>query len=462
MPPETTPQTDKTALQAYEPIRPLEIASYSLGDAGFNLYWAPITAFLMIYLSDVAGISMAAIALLLLVMRLVSAVAEPVFAAIADRTDTAYGRYRPWFLWLGLPMAAAGIATFSSGALVPEQRLPAIAFGLIGLNLIYSAANVAYNALSGVITPDSAQRDTILSWRYGTAFLGAVAVTWLTPKLINWAGRGDHALGWQFTMTVYGVAAVGCLIMVFLNTRERFSLATQPRPNPLRDIADLFCSRPWIVLFALGAVETAAFMLHTSATPYFIKYVAGRADLVGGFMMVFYVGLAVGSGACSTLTRFATRQVWIAVMLGVAALVGLALYLCPGHALIVLFVLQGLSGAAFGVVSTLSFAMYADAADYNAWKTGYRATAMTYSMINVGKKIAAAAAGTALGWLLSRHGYVAGDAPQAALSQMRAALGLFPAALCVLGIAVILIYDLTPAKVSRLQAQLLGRFMQKT
>ena len=195
-----------------------------------------------------------------------------------------------------------------------------------------------------------------------------------------------------------------------------------------------------------GAVETAAFMLHTSATPYFIKYVAGRADLVGGFMMVFYVGLAVGSGACSTLTRFATRQVWIAVMLGVAALVGLALYLCPGHALIVLFVLQGLSGAAFGVVSTLSFAMYADAADYNAWKTGYRATAMTYSMINVGKKIAAAAAGAALGWLLSRHGYVAGDAPQAALSQMRAALGLFPAALCVLGIAVILIYDLTPAK----------------
>ena len=193
MPPETTPQTDKTALQAYEPIRPLEIASYSLGDAGFNLYWAPITAFLMIYLSDVAGISMAAIALLLLVMRLVSAVAEPDFAAIADRTDTAYGRYRPWFLWLGLPMAAAGIATFSSGGLVPEQRLPAIAFGLIGLNLIYSAANVAYNALSGVITPDSAQRDTILSWRYGTAFLGAVAVTWLTPKLIDWAGRGDHA-----------------------------------------------------------------------------------------------------------------------------------------------------------------------------------------------------------------------------------------------------------------------------
>jgi GPH family glycoside/pentoside/hexuronide:cation symporter len=448
--------TAKPALQAYEPIRPLEIISYSLGDAGFNLYWAPLTAFLMIYLTDVANIPIAATATLLLTMRLVSAVAEPVFAAIIDRTHTAYGRYRPWFLWLGLPLAAVGVATFSTADLSQNQRLPAIYMGLIGLNLVYSAANVAYNALSGVITPDSAQRDTILSWRYGTAFLGAVAVTWLTPRLIAWGGRGDHALGWQFTMTLYGVAAVACLIMVFLHTRERFSLATQPRGNPLRDIADLFCSRPWIVLFALGVVEMAAFVLHTSATPYFIKYVAIRPDLVSAFMIVFYVGLAAGSGACSTLTRFATRQVWIAAMLGVAALDGLLLYLCPGKALAALFVLQGLSGAAFGVVSTLTFAMYADAADYNAWKTGHRATAMTYAMINVGKKIAAAGAGAALGWLLAGRGYAANAAPEAALQTMHATLGLYPAGLCVLGVVVILIYDLTPARVSRLQAQLLG------
>jgi GPH family glycoside/pentoside/hexuronide:cation symporter len=449
-------QTDKTALQAYEPIGPLEIASYSLGDAGFNLYWAPITAFLMIYLTDVAKIPIAATATLMLVMRLISALAEPVFAAIIDRTHTAYGRYRPWFLWLGLPLAAVGIATFSTSDIAPGQRLPAIYLGLISLNLVYSAANVAYNALSGVITPDSAQRDKILSWRYGGAFLGAVFVTWLTPKLIDWGGRGDHALGWQFTMTLYGVAAVICLVVVFLNTRERFSLATQPRGNPLRDIADLFCSRPWLVLFALGVAEMAAFVLHTSATPYFIKYAAARPDLVSAFMMVFYIGLAAGSGLCSTLTRFATRQVWIAAMLGVAALDGLMLYLCPGSALTALFVLQGLSGAAFGVVSTLTFAMYADAADYNAWKTGHRATAMTFAMINVGKKIAAAAAGAVLGWVLSRHGYAVDSASEGALEAMRAALGLYPAGLCVLGCAVILIYDLTPAKVSRLQAQLLS------
>lgn len=453
----SVPRPDKTTLQAYEPLRPMEVISYSLGDAGFNLYWAPITAYLMIFLTDVLGLPVAVIGTLMLVMRLTSAAAEPVFAALADRTDTAYGRYRPWLLWLGLPLAAAGIATFSTASLAPEYRQAAIFVSLVGLNLIYSAANVAYNALSGVITPDSAQRDSVLSVRFALAFAGAVIVTWLTPKLIAWGGRDDHALGWQFTMTLYGVVAVGCLIMVFLNTRERFPMTMKPRANPLRDITDLFGNPPWLVLFALGAVETAAFMLHTGATPYFIKYVADRPDLVGTFMMVFYIGLAIGSGACAQLTRFAPRPLWIAVMLGIAALDGVVLYLCPGTALAALFVLQGLSGLAFGVVATLSFAMYADAADYTVWKTGHRATAMTYSMINAGKKIAGGLAGAAFGWLLSMHGYVANAVPESAEDQMRLLIGLLPAALCIVGIAVISLYNLTPGMLTRLQAQVMTR-----
>lgn len=450
-------QTAKSALHAYEPIRPLEVISYSLGDAGFNLYWAPLTAFLMIYLTDVAGMKPAVTGTLLLTMRLAGAVVDPLFAAIADRTHTSYGQYRPWFLWLCLPLAAAGIATFSAASLPLPIRLTAIFVCLPLLNIIYSAASLAYAALSGVITPDSEQRDSLLSVRFGSAFLGAVAITWLTPKLIHWAGRGDQALGWEFTMTLYGVLSVFLFLAVFLNTQERFSVAAQPRLNPLRDVADLFCSRPWLVLFVLGIIHMAALMLHTAATPYFIKYVAARPDLVGSFMMVFYLGLAAGSGLCSSLTHYASRQVWIIVALIVAALSSLSLYLCPGTALTVLFSLQTLAGVAFGVIATLTFAMYADAADYNAWKTGYRATAMTYAMINVGKKIAAAGAGAAVGWLLSSSGYVAGAAPETAMQQMRLLLGLLPASLCLLGALVIIIYNLSPQKVLSLQTQLLGR-----
>ncbi len=449
--------SDKAALHAYEPIRIGEIASYSLGDAGFNLYWAPLSAFLMVYLSDVVGLSLVSISALLITMRLVSAFADPVFGAIADRTHTAYGRYRPWFLWLCLPLAASAIMFFSITNAPADARLFSAYVGLILMNLIYTAANTAYNALSGVITPDSSQRELIMSSRFGAAFLSAVFITWITPKLVAFAGRGDAALGWQFVMTIYGLIAVAILINLFLQTHERFALTSQPNANPLRDIADLFRNRPWVILFSLACVVMAASMLRTSISPYFMKIYAGRPDLVVSFLMTFTLGLAAGSVSVAFLTRLLPRQGLIAIMLGVIALSGLGLYLCSPHQILLMFGLQAVSGTAFGFIGTLTFAMYADTADLNAWKTGHRATAMTYSMIMFSKKVGAAGAAAFIGWTLAN--YTANvSAPPMIIDNIRLLMGLAPAILALIGIGIIALYDLTPAKVAKLQAQLLGGF----
>ncbi len=447
--------SDKAALHAYEPIGIREIASYSLGDAGFNLYWAPLSAFLMIYLSDVVGLSLASISTLLITMRLISAVADPVFGAIADRTQTAYGRYRPWFLWLCLPLAASAIMFFSITNAPADARLFGAYVGLILMNLIYTAANTAYNALSGVITPDSSQRELIMSSRFGAAFLSAVFITWITPKLVAWAGQGDKALGWQFIMTIYGLIAVAILVNLFLQTHERFALTSQPNRNPLRDVADLFRNRPWVILFVLACVVMAASMLRTSISPYFMKTYAGRPDLVVSFLMIFTLGLAVGSAFVAILTRLLPRQGLIGLMLGIIALSGLGLYLCEPHQILLMFALQTLSGTAFGFIGTLTFVMYADTADFNAWKTGHRATAMTYSMIMFSKKIGAAGAAAFIGWALA--GYAA-NMPISPLimDNIRLLMGLVPAGLALAGIGIIALYDLTPEKVAKLQAQLLG------
>ncbi len=451
----TSISSDKAALHAYEPIRLGEIASYSLGDAGFNLYWAPLSAFLMIYLSDVVGLSLVSISTLLITMRLVSAFADPVFGAIADRTHTVYGRYRPWFLWLCLPLAASAIMFFSITNAPTDARLFGAYVGLILMNLIYTAANTAYNALSGVITPDSSQRELIMSSRFGAAFLSAVFITWITPKLVEIAGRGDAALGWQFVMTVYGLIAVAILVNLFLQTHERFALTSQPNRNPLRDVADLFRNRPWVILFSLACVVMAASMLRTSVSPYFMKTYAGRPDLVVSFLMSFTLGLAAGSVSVAFLTRWLSRQALIAIMLGVIALSGLGLYLCAPHQILLMFGLQTISGAAFGLIGTLTFVMYADTADFNAWKTGHRATAMTYSMIMFSKKIGAAGAAAFIGWALA--GYAANmPAPPLIIDNIRLLLGLAPAVLALVGIGIIALYDLTPEKVAKLQAQLLG------
>jgi GPH family glycoside/pentoside/hexuronide:cation symporter len=447
--------SDKAALHAYEPIRIGEIASYSLGDAGFNLYWAPLSAFLMIYLSDVAGLSLVSISTLLNTMRLVGAFADPVFGAIADRTRTSYGRYRPWFVWLCLALEASAIMFFSFTNAPAVARLLGAYIGLILMNLIYTAANTAYNALSGVITPDSSQRELIMSSRFGAAFLSAVFITWITPKLITWAGHGDRALGWQFVMTIYGLIAVAIFINLFLQTHERFATTSHPNANPLRDIADLFKNRPWVILFGLACVVMAASMLRTSVSPYFMKTCAGRPDLIVSFLMTFTLGLAAGSVSVVFLTRLLSRQASIALMLGVIAVSGLGLYLCGPHQILLMFVLQAISGVAFGFIGTLTFAMYADTADYNAWKTGHRATAMTYSVIMFSKKVGAAGAAAFIGWALA--GYAANmPAPPLIMDNIRLLTGLAPAILALAGIGIIALYDLTPEKVVKLQAQLLG------
>ena len=447
--------SDKAALHAYEPIRIREIASYSLGDAGFNLYWAPLSAFLMVYLSDVVGLSLVSISTLLIAMRLVSAFADPVFGAIADRTRTAHGRYRPWFLWLCLPLAASAIMFFSITNAPPDARLIGAYVGLILMNLIYTAANTAYNALSGVITPDSAQRELIMSSRFGAAFLSAVFITWITPRFIDWAGRGNAALGWQFVMTIYGVIAVAILVNLFLQTQERFATNAPSHTNPLLDVAELFRNRPWVILFGLAGVVMAASMLRTSISPYFMKAYAGRPDLVVSFLITFTLGLAAGSVSVAFVTRLMSRPASIALMLGIIALSGLSLYLCGPHQIRLMFALQAVSGAAFGFIGTLTFAMYADTADFNAWKTGHRATAMTYSMIMFSKKVGAAGAAAFIGWALA--GYAANlPVSPLILDNIRLLMGLAPAILALAGIGIIALYDLTPEKVVKLQAQLLG------
>jgi GPH family glycoside/pentoside/hexuronide:cation symporter len=196
-------------------------------------------------------------------------------------------------------------------------------------------------------------------------------------------------------------------------------------------------------------------MLRTSVSPYFMKTYAGRPDLVVSFLMTFTLGLAAGSVTVAFLTRRLSRQASLALMLGVIAVSGLGLYLCGPHQILLMFALQAISGAAFGFIGTLTFAMYADTADYNAWKTGHRATAMTYSMIMFSKKVGAAGAAAFIGWALAH--YAANlPAPPAILDNIRLLTGLAPAILALVGIGIIALYDLTPEKVVKLQAQLLG------
>ncbi|HEX5793223.1 MAG TPA: MFS transporter, partial [Rheinheimera sp.] len=196
----TVPASQNIATQNTATAVPLrEKIGYGLGDMGFNFYWANISAFLLIYYTDVFGISAAAAGTMMLVTKIVDAFTDPLMGAIADRTRSRFGKFRPYLLWLALPLAGAGVLTYSTPDLGETGKL-VWAYGTYTLlMLVYTAINIPYSALSGVITSDSQQRTTLVSFRFIGGFSGGILVTYLTPKLVPLLGQGDDVLGWQLT-----------------------------------------------------------------------------------------------------------------------------------------------------------------------------------------------------------------------------------------------------------------------
>jgi GPH family glycoside/pentoside/hexuronide:cation symporter len=202
-----------------------EKVGYALGDVASNFYWRVFDVFLFIFYTDVFGLPPAAVGTMMLVTRLIDAISDPLMGATADRTKTRFGKFRPYLLWGAIPLAAAGILVFTVPDTTEGGKLVWAYLTYIFMMLAYTFINVPYGALLGVVTSDSQQRTTLTSFRFIGAFSGGTLVAYLTPELVEWLGNGNEALGWQLTMTVYGVVACGLFVLTFLSTKERI----QPR-----------------------------------------------------------------------------------------------------------------------------------------------------------------------------------------------------------------------------------------
>ena len=257
--------------QASQRLSFREKAGYGIGDLGFNLYWANISAFLLIFYTDVMGLGAAAVGTMILVTKLVGAAADPLMGVIADRTRTRFGRFRPYLLWGALPMAFAGVLTWTVPDLGENGRLvwAYLTFSLMMLS--YTVLSTPYSALSGVMTADSRQRTTLISFRFIAAFAGTTLVNAFTLDLVQWFGRGDEALGGQLTLALYGVVAVVLFATVFATTRERIAPPPQQRSDVKQDFRDLLDNRPWLVLFTLALVIMITIVMRSGATVYYLK-----------------------------------------------------------------------------------------------------------------------------------------------------------------------------------------------
>tara|TARA_R100001377_G_scaffold1198_3_gene1023 strand:- start:4386 stop:5531 length:1146 start_codon:yes stop_codon:yes gene_type:complete len=352
-------------------------------------------------------------------------------------------------------MVAAGVLTFTVPDVSDSNKLIWAYGTYIFMMLAYTFINVPYGALLGVVTADSQQRTTLTSFRFIGAFSGGSLVAYMTPELVNYLGQGNEALGWQYTMLVYGLVAALLFVITFLSTSERISPPTEQKTPVLQDLKDLTQNKPWKILFVLALIIMMTISLRGSTGTFYFKYYVERPDLIGSFAMAYMIALAIGAALTPLLTKFVDKRRLLMILMTIVASLSLVFYFVPSDNIPLMFVLQILIGLALGPKSPLVFSMYADTADFSQWRTGRRATAMIFSAAAFAQKLGGALAGAMIGWLLASLGYVANQAQSGASQEgIVLLMTLIPAIFAAIAVPLIYFYPLDEDKLKKLQGEL--------
>jgi GPH family glycoside/pentoside/hexuronide:cation symporter len=435
-----------------------EKISYGIADMGFNFYWTNIATFLMIFYTDVFGISAAAAGSMLFAIKIINAFTDPVIGATADRTRTRFGKFRPYLVWMSVPLAVAAVLTYTTPNLDGDGKLIWAYATYLFMMFCYTGVNIPYNALSGVMSSDPQERTTINGLRFIFAFTGSTLVTAATPSLVKWLGHGNERLGWQLTMIFWGFAATALFVVTFLNTRERVTPPAAQKTNLFQDTADLAQNRPWVVLFFLALIIMITITLRTSTAAYYFKYYVERPALMAAFVPVYMAAAAVGASLTPLMTKFIDKRKLLMILMSATGVLSLGFYFIPKDQIALMFALQIVIGFVLGPKSPLAFSMYADTADYNEWKNGRRATALTFAAATFSQKLGTALAAAVMGWLFTKLGYVANTAQTSkSITGILLLISVIPAVFAFLAVAIMFFYDLDNSRMAVIQKELAAR-----
>jgi GPH family glycoside/pentoside/hexuronide:cation symporter len=456
-----------------------EKLGYSLGDTAFNFYFQMYIVFMLYFYTDVFGISAAVVGTMFLVSRVWDAVNDPMMAAIADRTKSRWGKFRPWVLFASFPLVISGVLCFTT---VDLSTVGKIVWAYVTYNLLmmsYTAGNVPYSALMGVTTADSDERTLLSSWRFVLANMGMLIVQGLTLPLVGKLGQGNDAKGFMLTMVFFSSMALVFLLTTFFTTKERVKPEPGQKTSIKQDISDLFTNRPWVIMFVLtvfifiywsmkgsiGLYYTKYFVNHESLRSFLQNFGLARspdANVVKvGFTFFSFTGsvtLLIGILFAKPLAvRFGKRDVFRACLFLAGGSTVAYVFLAP-TAIFWQFFFNILIQLFYGVTVPLLWAMVADVADFTEWKTHRRATAMTFAGILFALKLGLSFGGSIAGWLLNFYKYVP-DAVQSAvtLTGIRYMMSIFPAIAFFIGVGCLLFYEIDRNTELKMQEELTER-----
>ena len=475
-------------------ISVIEKIGYSLGDLAANLIFQTLMTFLAFFYTDVYKIPPGTASAIIFTGGMIGAFFNPVMGVIADRTKSRWGKFRPWILFTSVPFGVLALLAFSTPDYSPAGKIAYALTTYILLVLVYSANNLPYASLSGVITGDMSERNSISSYRFVAVMIAQFIVQSLLLPLVLILGDGDKMVGFENTIGLFAVVGVVFFLITFFTTKERIVPKPEQKSSIKEDIKDLASNKPWIAMVVLTVFIFITLSLKGGMyVYYFDNYLSeehlavflndigfnGFINELNSFLVniglhgftwpkdastsgfsLFNAGgiimMMIGIGFSKRLAdKYGKRDVF-GVSLFLSAIVLVFFYFFAPSSIALVFITQLVHGFFYGISTPLLWAMIADVADYSEWKTNRRATAIIFSAMIFGLKAGLSIGGALVAGVLGVFGYSEQLAVQSAdtINGIKLSLSVFPAITFGISVACLFFYDINKEKELLIQKEL--------
>lgn len=449
-----------------------EKIGYGFGDAASSMFWKLFSMYLMFFYTDIFGISAVVVGTMFLVTRIWDAAFDPLVGILADRTETKWGKFRPYLLWVMIPFGIMGVITFSTPDFGMTGKIIYAYITYSLMMMVYSLINVPYASLMGVMSSDGKERTSLATFRFIFAFGGSLLVLALAKPLSDifsnmGGGVPNLQFGWQMATVVFAIIAIIFFWFTFSWTRERVKPITE-KTSLKHDLKDLWVNRPWFILLGAGIASIFFNSIRDGAAMYYFTYYipkqeafqmtlfGSKIDSISSFYFVLgqaanIVGVVLAIPVSNWLGK---KNTFLSAML-MATVFSFYFYFIDKNNTTLIFVMQFLISICAGITFPLIWSMYADAADYSEWKTKRRATGLVFSASSMSQKFGWTIGGALVGWLLGFYGFQANVAQtETAQNGIRMMLSFYPAIGTLLGVGFMLIYPLSEKKMEQISGDL--------
>lgn len=439
-----------------------EKIGYGVGDTASHFVWDMVGFWILIFYTDTYGISAAAAGTIMLVARFWDMFSDPIMGVIADRTNTRWGKFRPYILWMALPYGILAVLTFTTPDLGETGKVIYAGTTYLLLMTVFTAINLPYSSLGAVMTADSNERAGLNSYRFVFAFAGQLIVSGTALTLAKFFGNGDDAKGYQMTLIVFSVISIILFLVTFYTTKERVKPPREQENALFKDIKNLFKNKPWVILFIVGIISFVMFALQNLSIAYYFKYYLGREENVQLFNVIGTIALIVTIPFSKALAKkFGNRNTFLYSSL-LSGFFFMLLYLPGEKDLTTIYVINILAKAAYAPAVPLLWTMLADTADYSEWKTGRRSTGLVFSAATFAQKAGWGIGGALAGWLLVLFQFVPNETQtESAITGIKLMISVVPGLLYMSCSIFLFFYSIDKDTSEQMQADLEKRRLEE-